>query len=75
MGARLEAVLEGLLEPVPEDRMPAEEAAAILSGKPRPARREAGRAGGGVGGQNQRQSHLRSRQRQLYGRWPGLSVR
>ncbi|PRW59623.1 serine threonine kinase [Chlorella sorokiniana] len=38
MGARLEAVLEGLLEPVPEDRMPAEEAAAILSGKPRPAR-------------------------------------
>lgn len=36
----MEAVLEGLLDPLPEDRMPAEEAAAILSGKPRPARRE-----------------------------------
>ncbi|KAL4431634.1 hypothetical protein ABPG77_001476 [Micractinium sp. CCAP 211/92] len=38
MGARLEAVLEGLLEPLPEDRMPAEEALAILKGQPRPAR-------------------------------------
>lgn len=38
MGARLEAVVDGLLEPVPEDRMGAEDALAILSGKPRPAR-------------------------------------
>lgn len=38
MGARLEAVVEGLLEPVPEDRLPAEDALALLAGKPRPAR-------------------------------------
>ncbi|KAL4458937.1 hypothetical protein ABPG75_013802 [Micractinium tetrahymenae] len=38
VGARLEAVLEGLLEPVPEDRMPTEDALAILKGQPRPAR-------------------------------------
>ncbi len=38
MGARLEAVVEGLLDPLPEDRMTAEEAAAILAGRPRPAR-------------------------------------
>lgn len=34
----MEAAVEGLLEPVPEDRMRAEEALALLTGKPRPAR-------------------------------------
>lgn len=49
MGARLEAVVEGLLEPVPEDRLPAEDALAILQGRPRPARWvAAGRSGRGV---------------------------
>lgn len=38
MGARLEAVVDGLLEPLPEDRLPAEDALAILTGQPRPAR-------------------------------------
>ncbi|EFN53197.1 hypothetical protein CHLNCDRAFT_32227, partial [Chlorella variabilis] len=38
MGARLEAVVDGLLEPVPEDRLPAEDALALLTGKPRRAR-------------------------------------
>lgn len=47
MGARLEAVLEGLLEPLPEDRMPAEEALAILRGQPRPARWACTRAAAG----------------------------
>lgn len=47
MGARLEAVVEGLLEPVPEDRLPAEDAAAILAGKPRPAPRPRAKGGNG----------------------------
>jgi hypothetical protein len=38
MGARLEAVVDGLLEPVPEDRMPADYALALLTGQPLPAR-------------------------------------
>lgn len=44
MGPRLEAVVEGLLEPVVEDRLGADAALAILSGR-RPAR-----SGGSVGG-------------------------
>jgi hypothetical protein len=38
MGARLEAVVDGLLEPLPEDRMAAADALALLTGKPRPAK-------------------------------------
>ncbi|PSC76759.1 serine threonine kinase [Micractinium conductrix] len=49
MGARLEAVLEGLLEPVPEDRLSAEDALALLTGQPRPARDGRQGSGGGYG--------------------------
>ena len=38
MGARLRAVLEGLLEPAPEERMGAEEALEVLAGKSAPGR-------------------------------------
>lgn len=49
MGPTLEAVVEGLLEPVLEDRLTAEAAAAMLEGRtrPAPARR---RGGGAMGG-------------------------
>jgi hypothetical protein len=40
MGSRLEAVVEGLLEPLPEDRLSAEDALSMLSGTARTAQRD-----------------------------------
>ena len=51
MGATMEAVVEGLLEPVLEDRLTAEEAMALLTGRSgRSMNRKSGGDGGGGGG-------------------------
>lgn len=50
MGARLEGVVEGLLEPLPEDRLSADDALAMLSGTARAAQRDAFSDGYGSAG-------------------------